>query len=109
MDSLPVSLLGPEAEVVVASFPVRQIVGHHPPGTACSDDIENAVEVAAPRLLPQLTPQSIWTIRKKWADDFPLGISQTARILTHPELLLYLAKLVAIKIALLGIFQTASN
>ena len=43
MNFFPISLLGPEAKVVIAGFPVGKIVGHHAPSAASPDDVENAI------------------------------------------------------------------
>ena len=97
MDPLPMAVLGPQAEVVVAGFPVGQVVWHHAPRATGPDDVKDAVEDAAPRVLSRPSPQSIRAIGEKRADDLPLGIGQAARILAHPELLQYLTELVQIK------------
>lgn len=109
MDPLPMALLGPKAEVVVAGFPVGQVVRHHAPSAAGADDVEDAVEDLAPRVLPRPSPRSHRAIGQKRADDLPFGIGQAAWILTHPELLQYLLGLVQIKNRRLVIFQTASK
>ena len=48
MDAFPMSLLGPEAEVVIAGLPVRQVVGHHAPCAASAQDVKDPVENRAP-------------------------------------------------------------
>ena len=39
---------GPEPEVVIAGFPVRQVVGHHAPRPARPEDVEDAVNDLTP-------------------------------------------------------------
>jgi hypothetical protein len=51
MDALPVTLLGPKTEVVVAGFQVRRAVRHCAPRAAGTKKIEDAVEHAASGIL----------------------------------------------------------
>ena len=46
VQSFPCSLALPFGEVVVADAPWRQVVGHHPPCDAASNEIEDPVEHA---------------------------------------------------------------
>lgn len=91
VDPLPVALLGPEPEVVVAGLPRGQIVRHHPPCPAGADDVEDAIEDAAPRVLPRTPPLAEGACRQERSDEIPFGIGQTARVIRHPELLQYMS------------------
>ena len=44
VDLRPSAVVAPLAEVVVAGAPGGQVVGHHPPGAAAAEDVEDAVE-----------------------------------------------------------------
>ncbi len=109
MDLLPDALLGPDAEVMVAGFPVGQIVGHHAPRAAGADDVENPIDDAAPGVFRRTT-----TLGHRGFDgeervqDFPFGIGQAAWVTWHSKFLQYLSKTVQIKMNLLDLFQTAS-
>lgn len=109
MDPLPMPLFCPQTEVVIAGFPMGQVVRHHSPRSAGTNDVEDAIENASSRMFAGTSAQSRRALGKKRTNDFPFGIGQAARILTHPELLQYLTKQVQIKIGVRVIFQTASH
>src|SRR5687768_1469951 len=100
---------GPEPEVVIAGLPVRQVVGHHAPRPTRPDDVEDAVDDIAPRMLLRTPSQSVRLGRQKAFEDFPFGIRHAAWITGHAEFLQYMTKLVQIKIRKVSIFKTASQ
>jgi hypothetical protein len=56
---LPMSQFGPESEVVIAGLPMWQVVGHHAPGAARPDDVEDAIDNMPPRMLLRTTAQGV--------------------------------------------------
>ena len=43
MDLFPNTLFCPDAKVVIAGFPVRQVIGHHTPTGSGADDVKNTI------------------------------------------------------------------
>ena len=103
------SQFGPQPEVVVAGFPMGQVVGHHPPCAARADDVEDAVDDAPPRMLLRSSSQGVGLGGQEGFENLPFAIRHAAWITGHAELLQYMTKLVQIKIWNVSIFKTASK
>lgn len=75
MHALPKTIASPAAEIVIASAPWWQIVGHHAPSTSGAQNVEDAVHDHAVGVLPRPTISS-FSLRngEKWLHDRPLGI-----------------------------------
>jgi hypothetical protein len=109
VDALPMALLGPQAEVVVAGLPVGQVMRHQPPRSTGADDVKDAVEDLTAGVLARTPAQAGGAIGQQRPKNFPFRVGEAAGILAHRELLQYRNGLVQIKIRPQLIFQTASQ
>ena len=96
MDPLPPTLLRPEPEIMIAGFPMRQIMRHHSPGSPRAKDVKDAIEDFPLCMDLWSATQGEGRGWQERFEDFPLDFSQTGRILTHPASLAYLSSLVQI-------------
>ncbi len=76
MDFLPPTLLRPEPEVMIAGFPMRQIMGHHSPGSARAEDVEDAIEDLTLGMELGAASQGERLGGQEGFEDFPLVFSQ---------------------------------
>ena len=75
---LPQDILSPQAEIMIDGLPRRQVAGHHSPGTAALQNVENAIQNHAPAVSARPTSRRFaWQV---WSNFQPLGIIQVGRV-----------------------------
>ena len=87
MNGLPDALLGPDAQVVIAGFPMGEVMGHHAPAPPGAYDIKDPIDDLPLRVFGW-TASELWAgLGEKFYENFPFRIGQTTWITWHPKLL----------------------